>query len=341
MTMLAAVYKPESEHLVVERVAKPVPRDDEVLLRVRACGACHSDIVLLNSRAFYPQSFIMGHEISGEAVEWGASVGDEILKGALYSVNIAEARLPGKYTTALRGSPGLGRDGGYAQYIVVPARSLVRVPEGVSPSQAAVAADAGLTAYRAVFNVAKVSKGDKVVIIGAGGLGNIAVQLARIAGASEVIVTDLRPGALELAREHGADATYLPAELDAQVASGFTANVVIDFVCIPSTITQALSILRPTAGASITANARLCVVGVNTGTLELDLRYLVVFPVQILPTLYGTSEDLAGVLQLLAEGKLRLEIEESPLEKVNDVIHDLHSGKIRSRMVVIPPQDNE
>ncbi|KZV89888.1 GroES-like protein [Exidia glandulosa HHB12029] len=336
-TMVAAMFSPDSPVLQLQQVPKPTPAANEVLLRVRACGVCHSDIALLDGRGLRTSSFVAGHEICGEAVAAGTDVANDVTIGALYSVDLGQTRADDVGRRhALDGTSGLGRDGGYAQYVALPARALVRVPEGVTPSQAAVAADAGVTAYHAVFDVAKVKEGEKVLIVGAGGLGLIAVQLARIAGASQVFVADPRPHTRELSRERGADQTFSPEELDAAIANGLSVDVALDFVSVPSTFQQGYNALLPTAAKSI-CDARLVLVGVGHGKVEVDLRIAVVIPVRILGNLYGTSENLASVLKLIQEGKVKLELEESPLEKICEVLDDLRAGKIRSRMVIIPP----
>lgn len=172
----------------------------------------------------------------GTDVPHSLGVGADAELGALYCVHITGTKPPGRTATQLENTFGLGIDGAYAQFAVVPQAALVRVPTGVPAALAAVAADAGTTTWRAVHGVAQVLPGQRVLILGVGGLGLLAVQLAVLAGAGVVSVSDVRPHALELAAGFGAAHTFSPESLNAAIADGFSVDVVIDFVSTPASM---------------------------------------------------------------------------------------------------------
>ncbi|KAJ7752985.1 chaperonin 10-like protein [Mycena metata] len=153
--MTAAVYKRGHVGLIMDKYY-PLRKieDDEILLKVSACGVYHSDIFFLSGVDLDTRTYVLGHEISETPVQLGSKVDPKIQIGKLYSV--------------------FGMDGGYAQYVIVKPENLVEVPANASPEVAAVASDAGTTAYNTVKHTAGVTDGTKVLIFGAGGLGHLA-----------------------------------------------------------------------------------------------------------------------------------------------------------------------
>lgn len=276
----------------------------------------------------------MGHEACGEVVALGDGAKADV--GGIYCVHITSMKTHGPPAMQLENVFGLGLNGAYAQYTVVPAAALVRVPDGVPPAIAAVCSDAGTTAHHAVHAAAHVRPGQRVLVIGAGGLGLIGVQLAVRAGASEVFVSDLRKQSLDLATSYGAARTLSPDELDAAIKEGFDVDIVIDFVSTPKTFAAAREALR-TAGKRAGGSGRLVIVGVGHEDVQFNLMDAILTPFEIVPTLYGSKADLESILLMVAEGKVKLEVQETPLEEINTVLGQLRQGSVRSRMVVIPP----
>ncbi|KAJ7463176.1 chaperonin 10-like protein [Mycena latifolia] len=182
-TMLAAVYHPGNNNLVLDKKYPIRPlKEDEVLLKVSACGVCHTDVAILSGATADTRTYIVGHEIAGVPVLLGPQGGKSITLGKLYSV-LLSANAPAGGSVALD-TLGLGVDGGFAEYVIVQSASLILVPDGVSPEVAAIASDAGVTSYHAVKNTAGVTQGSKVLIFGIGGLGYLAVQYAKHLGAT-------------------------------------------------------------------------------------------------------------------------------------------------------------
>ncbi|KAJ7187004.1 chaperonin 10-like protein [Mycena filopes] len=151
--MLAAVYVPGDSRLVLKK-DYPIRElaDNEILLKVSAAGVCHTDVGFLSGVTLDTRSFVMGHEISGVPVKLGSKVDEQLAqKGKLYSILTVDGCVHGtKDFPALANTVGLGKDGSYAEYFIATPDMLVPVPDGVSPEVAAIASDAGITAYHAV-----------------------------------------------------------------------------------------------------------------------------------------------------------------------------------------------
>ncbi|KAJ6516818.1 chaperonin 10-like protein [Mycena vitilis] len=184
--MLAAKYVPGNDTLVLDS-AYPIRdlQDNEILLKVAAAGVCHSDVLYLSGVTLDTRTFVMGHETCGIPIKsvchWyadlalavakelhrlGSKVNPTIKEGKLYSVLLLDSCMHGtKGGPASANGLGLGRDGSFAEYMITTADTLVPVPDGVPPEVAAIASDAGVTAYHAVEHAAKVKHGDKVHLI--------------------------------------------------------------------------------------------------------------------------------------------------------------------------------
>ncbi|KAH9902392.1 chaperonin 10-like protein [Cubamyces lactineus] len=230
-TMRAAVYRPGDLNPVIEH-QHPVPRPGhgQVLLKVAACGVCHSDVFLLTEALIDDRTYILGHEISGYPVQFGEGV-EGIREDQLYVVYVLVPCV-----RSSNGQPpnmnGVGNDGGLAEYIVVEQTQLVPAPKGLSPEIACLAGDSLITAFNAVHNNAGLRPGTKkrVLIYGVGGLGHQALQIAKSYGAT-VFAVDYKKAARELAVELGAERAFSLSELTSETAAGtFTVDIVIDFV---------------------------------------------------------------------------------------------------------------
>ncbi|KAJ7611414.1 hypothetical protein DFH06DRAFT_1016065 [Mycena polygramma] len=242
-TMVAAVYHPGNNNLVIDKKYPIRPlEEDEILLKVSACGVCHSDVSTLTGVALDTRKYIYGHEISGVPVRLGSEVDSGITLGKLYSVltpNNHDHGVPGPTLQGINSGSvlfntiGMGVNGGYKADMrsTIPCFNVtVPQPNRVSPEAAAVASDAGVTAYNAVKHTAGVTKGTKVLIFGIGGLGHLAVQFAKHLGAT-VYVCDFKPDARKLALDLGADAAFDLIDLTNKTATGnFTVDATINFV---------------------------------------------------------------------------------------------------------------
>src|SRR5918999_978920 len=243
-------------------VPEPEPGPGEVLLRVAGAGLCHSDLHLMHWRAGtlpYELPFTLGHEVAGTVAALGAGAdgieaGEPVLVygpwgcGRCRACSVGAEHLCDAGLTA-RGA-GLGRDGGLAEYMVVPSPRLTVPLDGLDPVTAAPLADAGLTPYHAIRRVLPLLRpGTTAIVIGVGGLGHVAVQLLKALSPARVVAVDRREQALEVAARSGADAALpasdlTPAQLRA-AAGGRGAAVVVDCVGSDDTLALAAGAVAP------------------------------------------------------------------------------------------------
>jgi NAD+-dependent secondary alcohol dehydrogenase Adh1 len=226
---------------------------------------------------------------------------------------------------------GLSVDGGFADYVLVSERSLLRLPDGVEPAAVAPHADAGLTAYHAVRRLAHLAApGSTAVVIGVGGVGHIALQLIRELGSGSVIAVDTDARRRSLAAELGADEVVEgPASVEAvrDLTGGRGADLVLDFVGTDQTHADSTAMLARAGTYSI--------VGYG-GTVSVPSAALVVSEHSVVGNLVGTWVDLWELLQLHTAGRLVLKTELHPLDAVNDVLAKLREGEVTGRAVLVP-----
>lgn len=332
--MFAARYVPGKKQLSIEDIQKPVPGANEVLLKVRAAGICHSDLFMLEAQAI-PHPFTMGHEICGSVVEKGKDVKESFDPNVLYAVHGPNPCGHCEYCASgndnlcndpSRSHIGLGQDGGYAEYVKVNVRNIVRVPDGISPEVAAVTTDAVLTPYHAIKTLGDVKAGMKVLIIGLGGLGMNGLQIALALGA-EVTACDVKETSLEAARKFKPQKVLNSKDVDAQLKRA-SFDVVFDFVGVDATFTQAQSLVRP--------NGTIVLVGVGNGKVTVQSAAMITFQVRVQGTFWGTHKDLSEALQLISKNQVIPSVETAPMKDVNHWLEELHAGRVKSRMAMIP-----
>ena len=226
---------------------------------------------------------------------------------------------------------GLTVDGGFADYVRVPERSLLALPDGVEPAAVAPHSDAGLTAYHAVRRLKHLATpGTTAVVIGVGGVGHIALQLIRELGASATIAIDTDSRRRALAKELGAgDVLDGGGSVDAvrELTDGRGADLVFDFVGTDQSHADALAMLARGGTYSI--------IGFG-GMVAVPSAVMVGGEQTIVGNLVGTWLDLWEVMQLHAAGRLVLKTETHPLESVNDVLAKLREGEVTGRAVLVP-----
>ncbi|OZV80943.1 alcohol dehydrogenase [Micromonospora echinospora] len=340
----------KSEPELVE-VDEPTPGPGQVVVRVGAAGACHSDLHLMHDfeagAVPWNPPFTLGHENAGWVHALGSGVtGLEVgqpvavygpwgcgtcarcqLGIDTYCENPAGAPVPG-------GGGGLGLDGGMAEYLLVPAaRHVVPLPEGLDPVQAAPLTDAGLTPYHAVRRSwGKLPPGSTALVIGVGGLGHVGVQILKATTSARVIAVDTRDEALALARECGADLALRSgeeavAEIRAATPGGRGADVVLDFVGVDATLRM--------GAASARTVGDLTIVGIGGGTLPVSY-FSVPYEVSIQTTYWGSRPELVEVLDLGARGLVRPKITTFGLDEAVDVYRRLQAGEVAGRAVIVP-----
>ncbi|KAJ7686176.1 hypothetical protein B0H17DRAFT_1072341 [Mycena rosella] len=336
-TMLAAVYEAGNERLVLDK-NYPIRdlKDDEILLKVAAAGVCHTDVALLSGVGLDTRKYIFGHEACVIPVKLGVKVDSHTVHlGKLYSILALDGCVHGlNGGTAVFNTLGIGKDGGYAEYLITTADKLVPVPNGVSPEVAAIASDAGVTAYHAVQDAAKVRPGDRVLIFGIGGLGHLAVQYAKHLGAT-VYACDFKPAARKLALELGATEAFDLIELSNKNTAGFTVDTTIDFIANNQTFNFAMGALRGN-DVNFPSRPKCVLVGASAENLVFNTLDIIGSGVQILGSTYGPRSTLVTVLDLFAKGIVIGHVHAEPLENVNKVIDELRAFEIIGRKVVIP-----
>lgn len=310
--MRAARFEGPGKPLTLQDVPVSRPASDEVLVRVAATGLCGSDVHIA-VEGITPTGHLpitLGHEIAGTVAAVGDAVtdwvGDE-------RVCVFPVLFDGTCTTCLAGHSevclnrrivGIHADGGLAEYVTVPAKNLAAIPDGVPFEQAAVCTDAVTTPFHALTDVARLAPGESVAVIGVGGLGLHAVQIAALAGAFPVIAVDTRRAQLERARRGGADVVVDAAAgsvVDAVLAAtaGVGVDVAAEFVGAQATIGQAVECLR--------IGGRAVVAGLGADPITvLPPTVFVRRQLQLLGSYGGTLATLQRVLQLLAGGRLDL-----------------------------------
>jgi len=330
-------------HQPLEFAERPRPepaRESDVLVRVGGAGVCATDLHAIDGLmepAGVTLPLVLGHENAGWVDEVGSGVttvakGDAVLVYPPWSCGLCLACRRGNDMHCARHEfTGLSVDGGFAEYVLVPERSLVPLPEGVEPSAVAPHADAGLTAYHAVRRLAHLSlPGTTAVVLGVGGVGHIALQLVRELGASRIVAVDTDERRRALAVELGADEVVdgrLAADAVRDLTGGRGADLVFDFVGTDQTHAEATAMLARGGAYSI--------VGYG-GTVTLPSVALVVGEQAIVGNLVGTWIDLWELLQLHAAGRLILKTELHPLDDVNDVLAKLRDGEVTGRAVLVP-----
>jgi alcohol dehydrogenase, propanol-preferring len=336
--MQAAVLQEFGPSLTVQEVARPQPGPDDVLLQVEACGVCHSDLHVAEGdqaplKAVTKPHLIPGHEVVGRVVERGANVahlalGDRVGVARLHaSCGECEPCREGRENLCRRQLiTGVMVDGGYAEYMVARASHALKVPDALTPEAAAPLFCAGLTVYRALKN-AQAGPGQKVAIFGVGGLGHLAVQIAKAWGA-HVIALDVDPAKLELARQFGADEAFNAASADDIKALRKQGGVHV------AVVTSAAKAAYDTAFKCLRPGGTLSVVGLPAEPLSFPALALVGLEAKVVGSSVGTREDMRAVLELAASGQLRCLTESQPLDQVNAVFERMRRGQINGRVVL-------
>ncbi|MBM7116626.1 zinc-binding dehydrogenase [Archangium primigenium] len=337
--MFAARFIPGQKTLSSQDVPRPQAGPRDVVLRIRAAGVCHSDLHVLESDIpISSHPFTMGHEACGELVEVGPEVTGDFTLGALYVVHgpnpCGQCELCTQGQDNLCGAPGrdlvgLGADGAYAEYLKVPARSVIAVPAGIAPEVAAIATDAVLTPYHALKTLGGVKPGTSVLVLGLGGLGLNGVQVARALGA-RIVASDLRAENLATAERLGAHETVLAPELEQRLA-GRAFDVVVDFVGAEGTFAPAQRLVR--------RGGTVVLVGLHTLQLGLSSVALINQQTRVQGAFWGTHQELKEVLQLIAEGHLQPQVETGRLRDVGHWLEKLKTGQVRSRVALLPDAD--
>jgi propanol-preferring alcohol dehydrogenase len=328
-------------------VPQPEPRAGEVLVRVGGAGACHSDLHLMHDfgpgMLPFEAPFTLGHENAGwvegvgpgvTGVEvgepvavygpWGCGRCARCLTGAEnYCERAADLRVAGG---------GLGLDGGMAPFMLVPSsRWLIPIGD-LDPVLAAPLTDAALTPYHAVKrSLGLLTPGSTAVVVGAGGLGHMALQILRAMTPATVVAVDQRQDALDRAASLGAHHTVRidddPAGAIRDISRGRGVDVVIDLVGVDATLALGSAVLR--------SLGHLTIVGIGGGSVPVTF-FSPAYEVSVATTYWGTLPELVEVVELARAGLIHAEVSRYGLEQAATAYEDLRAGKVEGRAVVVP-----
>jgi alcohol dehydrogenase, propanol-preferring len=328
-------------------VTEPEPGPGQVLVRIAAAGACHSDLHLIHDFEAgllpYELPFTLGHENAGTVEAVGAGVehldvGEPVAVygpwgcGRCWRCHQGAENYCERAAEIGAAGGGLGRDGGMAELMLVPqARWLVPLDD-LDPVEAAPLTDAGLTPYHAVKrSLPQLTAGSTAVVIGAGGLGHLGIQILKAMSAAQVVAVDLKQEALDLATSVGADHA-VPSDDNAAAAirdlsGGKGADLALDFVGAATTVALAAQVTRSLGHATI--------VGIGGGTFPFGF-FALPYEVSLATTYWGTLPELAEVLDLARRGLISAHIERYPLADALTAYEKLHAGEVEGRAVIVP-----
>jgi succinate semialdehyde reductase (NADPH) len=364
--MKAAVFERVGSPLVIEDIPQPAPRQGEVLIKVAACGVCHSDLHVIKGELPYPTPTVLGHETSGTVVEVGANVtnvkpGDRVVSTFILPCGRCPACNRGRDDLcenffAVHRAKGVLYDGetrlhrsdgsslamysmsGLAEYAVAPATAVFRLPPEVPLVEACIMGCAVPTAYGAVHHQADVRPGQTVAVIGAGGVGSNIIQIARAFGASEVIAVDIREEKLAAAQRLGATRGVNGAESDPaaqirELTGGKGVDIAFEALGRPDTVVTAFDAVRE--------GGRVVVVGLAPTAVAapIEITRMVRRSVSVVGS-FGARmrSDLPELINLVARGNVGIEQLVSRryrLEEANEAYDSLNRGEITGRGIVV------
>ncbi len=331
--MKAARFYKVGEPLKIDTIPLPELGPEDVLVDTKACGICGSDIHVVyegvTPTAYSP--ITLGHEPSGVIAALGTEVEGWKIEER---VTVNPFLTCGKCLNCLSGNSqiclsrrviGIHTEGGLAEFLKVPFENLVRLPENITFDQGGIAVDAVATPFHAITKRGALRAGEKVAILGCGGLGIHGVQIARVCGASLIIAVDTIDSSLERAKKVGADEVINPRKEMAvqkirEITGGMGVDLALEFIGLKETIEQAIGCVR--------IGGRVVVVGLGSEAISLPPpTSFVRTELSFLGSYGSTTAEIQSVINLVAGGKLNLSdsiTERFPLEEVNKGFDHLH-----------------
>jgi alcohol dehydrogenase, propanol-preferring len=336
--MKAAVLHEFKQPLVFEEVPRPQLEPSDVLIKVEACGVCHSDLHVADGD--WPQlsrivkkPLILGHEIAGRIVEKGDSVSDLQIGDRVgvpwinWTCGECEfCREGNENLCSGQKITGVTVHGGYAEFVKAPASHALRIPNGLSSIDAAPLFCAGVTVYRALKS-AKVLPDQRLAVFGIGGLGHLAVQIGSVLGA-EVAAIDISDEKLALAKSLGASTALNSASANVvkELRGKGGVHVALVASAARAAYDTAFSCVRPTG--------ILLVVGLPAENICFPPILMAAGEVRIQASAVGTRQDVREVLALAAAGKIRCRVGTRPLSEANQALEFLRNGRVSGRIVL-------
>jgi len=337
VTMKAAVVRSFGKPLAIEDVPIPTPGPGEVLVKVRACGVCHTDLHAASGdwpvKPTLP--FIPGHEAAGIVAALGPGVdtlrvGDPVGVAWLHDACMRCEYCETGWETLCehQHNTGYSVNGGFAEYVIASAAFAARLPARVDFAAIAPILCAGVTTYKGLKET-EARPGEWVVIFGVGGLGHIAIQYAKAMGL-KVVGVDIAEDKLELARKTGADHAVNGLAKDAvdnvlAKTGGGAHGVLVTAVPVPA-FAQALRMVRRKGTVSL--------VGLPPGEFPTPIFDVVIKRITVRGSIVGTRYDLDEAIAFATDSKVRSEFTTAPLAEINTIFERMKSGKIDGRMVL-------
>jgi propanol-preferring alcohol dehydrogenase len=326
------IDKIENHPLSYATVPNPTPEPDQVLIKVKACGVCYSNIHMIEGEL---QQFgvpaklpiIPGHEVTGEVAQVGASakglqVGDRVGVQVLWNTDgTCEFCLSGRENLCLkRQTTGEVVNGGYAEYMSAPASFTHHLPENLGFEESASLFCPGITAYHAIKR-ANIKVGQKVAIIGIGGVGHMSLQFAKLAGA-ETIAVDTSEEKLQLAQDIGTDYAVNAADFDDFAAKSGRPEVILVHAPSSKAVAQAFRLTK------------------RGGTILMGVcgDAPILFPEEhtVIESVIGTRQEMNEVLRIASLGWVHVDWTRYSLSEAEDVLIKLKQGKIVGRAILVP-----
>jgi 6-hydroxycyclohex-1-ene-1-carbonyl-CoA dehydrogenase len=340
--MKAAIFYGPHQPLEVQEVPTPEPGPGQALVRVAACGVCHTDLHYIDHGVptFKKPPLILGHEASGTVAALGAGVenwkvGDRALLPSVVGCGTCAMCRIGRENVCERMVMfGNNVDGAFAEYVLAPAKDLFPLPEEMPLVESCIIADATTTPYHAVVNRGRVTPGDQVVVFGCGGIGLNLVQVATAVGA-RVVAVDIVDEKLEWARQLGAAATVNAKTVErvdkaVRAATGGGADVAFEAIGNPATMEQAFACTRN--------GGRLVIVGYTDHQMNLNAGRTMYREMEIVGSLGCRAVDYPRVLELARSGRIKVKelvTARFPLSDINAAFDTLRRGEgIRS--IIVP-----
>ncbi|OGF58776.1 MAG: hypothetical protein A2Y62_09750 [Candidatus Fischerbacteria bacterium RBG_13_37_8] len=330
--MKAALFYGSNQPLRLEEVDKPTPKKNEVLVKVAACGLCHTDLHYLDHgvSTFKKPPVILGHEVSGIVEAAGEEVknlkpGDKVIVPPVFTCGQCEMCRTGRENVCNQMLMlGNHMDGAYAEYVVAPAKDTIPFIEGIPLEEGCIIADAVSTPFHALVNRADLKPGNSVAVFGCGGLGINAVQIAKALGAY-VIGVDIKEKKLEQARQFGADEAFISdADLPKKIRklTGGGVHIAIEAIGNPVTMQTAFSTIR-TGGT-------LIVMGYSDKDITVNAGRIMFREMKIVGTLGCPPYLYPSLLKLVSMGKIKVKelvTHKFPLDNINDGFSLLRQGE--------------
>jgi S-(hydroxymethyl)glutathione dehydrogenase/alcohol dehydrogenase len=362
----AAVLRRVGQPLAIEELKRPEPKAGEVLVKVAACGVCHTDLHVIKGEAPFPLPAVLGHEVSGMVEETGPGVkglrrGDNVVcsfiipcRECFYCMKGLEElcekflqmnRIKGTLfdgSTRLYGKGGepvwMYSMGGFAEHAVVPRQDVFPIPPEIPLADACILGCALFTAYGAAKNQADLKPGESVAVVAVGGVGSSLVQIAKAMGASRIVAVDIRDDKLEAARSLGAtdavnSAKEDPVETILKLTEGRGVDVAFEALGRPETLSSAFN--------SVRAGGRVVAIGLPTGpkvTFPIEIARLVRREVRLMGSYGGRpSTDMPALIKMVKAGALDIQKEITRrynLDGANEAFENLRRGEVIGRSIV-------